>query len=120
MGNLICYVTDQGDPSVGIYGVEYALQCPFTLEDVDNDILEWWRDEVGKLYAETASGRITVVFSHEAKFKIQKDPRESEIRKALMRLVHLHLSEQEGLRSGMPTPAQWFEAVRFAEQALNK
>jgi hypothetical protein len=39
---------------------------------------------------------------------------------ALKELVHLHLCEQEGLSSGMPTKQQWLEAVDAASEAIRK
>lgn len=39
---------------------------------------------------------------------------------ALNRLVHLHLCEQEGISSGMPTVEDWYEAVETAEAAIEK
>ncbi len=47
------------------------------------------------------------------------EAKESGIRSALERLVHLHLCEQEGLSSGQPTPAMWLEAVDNASNALS-
>ena len=40
------------------------------------------------------------------------------LREALEKLVHLHNCEQEGIESGKPTPGQWIEAVKNAEDAL--
>jgi hypothetical protein len=37
---------------------------------------------------------------------------------ALKKLVHLHMCEQEGIASGMPTKEQWFEAVDEATKAI--
>lgn len=39
---------------------------------------------------------------------------------ALQELTHLHACEQEGIRSGQPTPEQWFEAVEKAGKAIQK
>jgi hypothetical protein len=42
----------------------------------------------------------------------------NKLREALERLVHLHNCEMEGIGSGQPTPAQWYEAVNQASEAL--
>ena len=39
---------------------------------------------------------------------------------ALEKLAHLHSCEQEGLLSGRPTAAQWYEAVEEASNAIKK
>lgn len=39
---------------------------------------------------------------------------------ALQKLVHLHLCEQEGISSGMPSKEQWIEAVDEATKAIQK
>ena len=43
-----------------------------------------------------------------------------ELLEALQDLVHLHLCEQEGVSSGMPTREQWFDAVDKASKAIKK
>ena len=43
-----------------------------------------------------------------------------EMYEALSQLVHLHLCEQEGISSGMPTSEQWMEAVNKACDVLEK
>ena len=43
-----------------------------------------------------------------------------KIKEALQNLVYLHMCEQEGIESGMPTSNQWFKAVEDAEEALRK
>jgi hypothetical protein len=40
--------------------------------------------------------------------------------KALEQLVHLHMCEQEGMSSGQPSPADWYEAVDKASEAISK
>ena len=41
-----------------------------------------------------------------------------EAREPLELLVRLHLSEQEGIATGIPTPAQWIAAVDTAGEVL--
>jgi hypothetical protein len=45
-------IFDNGDPSVGIFGGEYEMTCPFEREDVDKDKLEFFRKNAISLYAE--------------------------------------------------------------------
>jgi hypothetical protein len=49
---------------------------------------------------------------------VECTPGESNIRKALENLVHLHMAEQEGIDFGRPTPDQWLDAVEEAVEAL--
>lgn len=39
---------------------------------------------------------------------------------ALKQLVHLHMCEQEGIQSGMPTAKQWLKAVDEAATVIAK
>ena len=49
--------------------------------------------------------------------------RQSEIDElygALKELVHLHMSEQEGIQSAMPTAKEWFDCVVKAGEVIEK
>lgn len=43
-----------------------------------------------------------------------------ELLEVLKQLVHLHMCEQEGIASGMPTANQWLKAVDEAAKAIAK
>lgn len=43
---------DNGDPSVGIFSTQYAIECPFNKEDVTEDDLYFFKSTIGSLYNE--------------------------------------------------------------------
>ena len=44
---------------------------------------------------------------------------DNKLKEAAEQILHLHLCEQEGISSGMPTKEQWLKAVEDLEKALN-
>ena len=59
-------------------------------------------------------------FAEYLKSVVDPQPAQSYLLEALKNLVHLHLCEQEGISSGMPTREQWLEAVDKASKAITK
>lgn len=41
----------------------------------------------------------------------------TNLTKAVDKIIHLHMCEQEGISSGMPTPEQWEKAVDDLHEA---
>ena len=60
-----CFVSDMGDPSVGIFPQSWTVECPFYRENTDDDELEYFREEIAKLYSEYAEGRLVVIYDFE-------------------------------------------------------
>lgn len=57
-------VTDQGDPSVGIFPFYWEVECPF-YKDADDKDKEWFRKAITDVYKEFADGRIVVEYDYE-------------------------------------------------------
>lgn len=64
--NVMAYVTDNGDLSVGILAQTWELQCPF-YSDADADEKEHYRNAIADVYKEFAEGKIVVQFDYEIK-----------------------------------------------------
>lgn len=62
---VLLYITDQGDPSVGMFPCTWTIECPFGKDDYDKEMLEWFRDEQMKIYKEYVEGRVTARFNFE-------------------------------------------------------
>ncbi len=43
-----------------------------------------------------------------------------DLLEALQELVHLHMCEQEGMCSGLPSADQWYKAIEKASKAIEK
>jgi hypothetical protein len=65
MERIKCIITDNGDPSVGIFPQTWYLWCPFTMEDVDEDDLTFFKKDVHMLYSPFAEGRLDVYYDFE-------------------------------------------------------
>lgn len=55
-------ITDQGDPSVGIFPQSWEIECPFW-SDEENDTKEWFLDQAVLLYREFCDGKCTAEYS---------------------------------------------------------
>lgn len=65
MENIKAKIVDKADPSVGAFGTEWIVECPFG-EDADKEDREFFREGITQLYSEYSFGRIEVTFSDEA------------------------------------------------------
>lgn len=68
----ILYVTDNGDPSVGILECGWEVQAPFTKKEVkvgavDKESVEFFRNETINIYKEFAQGQVTAIYNFELK-----------------------------------------------------
>jgi len=59
------YITDGGDPSVGIFSQTYTVETPFTPENAYPDDLIWFKRQMENVYKEFAEGRLTLWYEHE-------------------------------------------------------
>ena len=64
------YVTDRGDQSVGINPVMWQVECPFTKKEikrgaVDKESLEFFRNEISKVFQEFAECKIIAEYDFE-------------------------------------------------------
>ncbi|SFK98966.1 hypothetical protein SAMN05216357_11037 [Porphyromonadaceae bacterium KH3CP3RA] len=57
---------------------------------------------------------------NEAKANSSLIANSKDLLESSIELHKLHICEQEGIASGMPTPEQWLSAVEKLEQVLNK
>ena len=57
-------IIDSGDHSVGIFPNAYEIDCPFD-KDVDDEIREWFRAEMIKVYKELCDGFLEAQYSDE-------------------------------------------------------
>ena len=59
-------VTDKGDPSVGIYPMDWIIETPFNDDwKEETDQLEYFREVIKALYREFAEGRIEAEYDFE-------------------------------------------------------
>ena len=60
------YITDRGDPSVGIFPIGWSVDCPFD-EKTEPETLEFFREQIKGIYREFAEGRIVAEYDFELK-----------------------------------------------------
>ncbi len=66
---MIMFITDHGDPSVGIFPQTWTIQCPFCKVDVDEEGLDFFRKEMQKLYGEfSEGGGVTCEYDFELRY----------------------------------------------------
>ena len=58
-------VIELGDPSVGLSDVQYKVDCPFNLDDVDKESLEYFRERIKALYREFSDQKVTAIYDFE-------------------------------------------------------
>jgi len=61
------FIFDSGDPSVGIQSSQYIIECPFYKSDMEQEDLDWFKNEVSKVYKEFCEGRMTLEYESEIK-----------------------------------------------------
>lgn len=61
------YITDKGDPSVGIFPQTWTIECPWSTKDsgISNEDKEFFKTEIEKLYKEFAEGEIVYHYDNE-------------------------------------------------------
>lgn len=59
------FVTDHGDPSVGLFSQTWEVDCPFNREDLDGEGLNLFKTDIKKLYKEFANGKVTAEYEFE-------------------------------------------------------
>lgn len=59
------HIIDNGDTSVGIMPTLFFIDVPFDKNDVDDETLEWFRNEQLKLYKEFSEGRLYTFYDFE-------------------------------------------------------
>lgn len=58
------YITDKGDPHVGIFEQTYEIETPLTEENSPADF-KWFKTQISNLYNEFAEGRLVLIFANE-------------------------------------------------------
>jgi len=59
------YITDLGDPSVGIFAMTWILDCPFEYDKEDIENMEQFRIDQLKAYSEYAQGKLVASYDFE-------------------------------------------------------
>jgi len=102
---------------------EAAISAPPFEYEIDryphNTITPWpgqYQDSRVEVLWEMWQSRAKIAAEREAELTA----RVADIRSALQRLVDKHVSEMEGISSGMPTPEEWEAAVDDAAEALHR
>ena len=62
---MILTITDEGDPSVGIFSQNWNIECPFNKDDVDQQNLEWFRFTISKAYGPFCEGKLIAMYDFE-------------------------------------------------------
>lgn len=67
METVLLYVTDHGDPSVGIFSRQWTIQSPFVRVDIsgDKDVLDYFKNQMITAYNEFSDGKITAEYDFE-------------------------------------------------------
>lgn len=65
---VFAYVSDAGDPSVGIFATSWEVECPFWKEDAEPEDYELFRTKLAELYSDYCEGRIHVYFNTDPDF----------------------------------------------------
>lgn len=82
------YVWDQGDPSVGLQGAEYIVNCPFPDDETDKEQLDWFKEEIGKIYKEFCEGRMVLCYDFELKLETDSFDERQLIKDALIKATN--------------------------------
>lgn len=65
MNYLKLYIWDEGDPSVGLFSQEWIIDCPFTKDEVDEENLDWFKQQILDSYKEYCQGRCVCMYEFE-------------------------------------------------------
>ena len=61
---MILTITDEGDPTVGMFPQSWNIECPIE-ETADGVDLIWFREKIIDLYKEFCDGRIIAMYDYE-------------------------------------------------------
>lgn len=64
MTNVKLHIFDSGDLSVGIFGQEWTVECPFDIEYPEEE-MEDFKSAIINVYKEYCNGRIRAIFDFE-------------------------------------------------------
>ena len=59
------FITDHGDPSVGVFPQTFTIEAPFECTEDDFEVREWFRLEQVEIYKELAFGALTAEYDFE-------------------------------------------------------
>ena len=59
------YISDNGDPSVGIFGTQWEIECPFEKSECEEKDLVVFKNDVEALYAPYCEGRMWSAYDFE-------------------------------------------------------
>lgn len=83
------YITDEGDPSVGVFSKTYEIDTPFHPDNVYPDDLIWFKRQMETVYKEFAEGRLTMWYENECDI----DPDEPDDFECLFQCVKDRMSQ---------------------------
>ena len=58
-------INDNGDPSVGIFAQQWAIECPFEKKEVEPEDLEFFRNQMEIAYGVYCEGRMWSAYDFE-------------------------------------------------------
>ncbi len=58
-------IHDSGDHSVGIFSQTWYVDVPFDVSKEDDETLDFFKNEIAKIYAEFCEGRLTLGYIKE-------------------------------------------------------
>ena len=62
------YIFSNGDPSVGIFPIQFEIECPFNREDLTNEYDEdYFKDSMLKLYQAFVEFKLYARYDYELK-----------------------------------------------------
>jgi hypothetical protein len=96
---------------------DYKLIPMSEITDEAREIAKRWYAGVSQLKDIREQHKLASDLMNYARSEIEKS---NLLFEASSEILHLHLCEQEGLSSGMPTREQWIEAVNKLSEAINK
>ena len=59
------FITDHADPSVGLFPITYTIEHPFTKDEADKNLRDWFREHMETIYYEFSEGKITAEYDFE-------------------------------------------------------
>lgn len=65
--SIYLIITDEADPSVGLFSSTWEIECPFPQEE-DTETKEWFREFMVSTYKEFCEGNCVALFDYESNF----------------------------------------------------